>query len=565
MDPHDRDDMADERIHSTANVEHIEAPITVKAYLMCAFAAFGGFFFGFDSGYISGVLNMKYFIHTFQGLPYPPTNATPAQESNFIMSANNTSLIVSILSAGTFFGSILSGSIADWIGPRTTIISGCIIFCAGVVIEVASHTVPVLAVGRLVAGFGFGFVSAIIILYMSEVAPRKVRGMIVSGYQLCIEIGMLIANCVNYGTKDLLNSGSYRIPMSIQFIPAVILGVGLFLLPESPRYFVKKGKIREAALALALVRGQPHDSEYVQYELAEVIANYEYELSITPQGSYWSSWTNCFKGGLFTKNSNLHRTILGTSLQMMQQWTGINFIMYYSTIFLQSLGTVKNPFLMSLVFSIMLIIGTPVTFYLIEHYGRRAILIYGALGMLICEFIIAGVGTALPTNKQATEAVIVFICFYVVIFSATWGPAAWVIIGEIFSIPIRARGVALSTASNWLWNTIIGLITPVLVNKDRDNLGAKVFFLWGSLCTVAMVYAWLLIPETKGLSLEQVDRMFEETVPWTSAKWKPHSTFAEDLGLKRIGSGTEADAIERVADSTGRQPETTVVQSKVEG
>jgi len=104
-----------------------------------------------------------------------------------------------------------------------------------------------------------------------------------------------------------------------------------------------------------------------------------------------------------------------------------------------------------------------------------------------------------------------------------------------------------------------------LVNKDRDNLGAKVFFLWGSLCTVAMVYAWLLIPETKGLSLEQVDRMFEETVPWTSAKWKPHSTFAEDVGLKHIDSGTEADAIERVADSTGRQPESTVVHSKVEG
>lgn len=130
---------------------------------------------------------MRYFIHTFQGLPYPP--ATP--EFDFVLDSNNTSLIVSILSAGTFFGSILSGTIADMVGPRTTIISGCVIFIAGVAIEVASSTVPVLAVGRIIAGFGFGFVSAMIILYMSEVAPRKVRGMIVSGYQLCIEIGML--------------------------------------------------------------------------------------------------------------------------------------------------------------------------------------------------------------------------------------------------------------------------------------------------------------------------------------------------------------------------------------
>lgn len=265
---------------------------------------------------------------------------------------------------------------------------------------------------------------------------------------------MLIANCVNYGTKDITNTACYRIPMAIQFIPAIILGIGLATLPESPRYFVRKGQLEKATNALSRARGQPPDSDYVRCELTEIVANLEYELSVTPQGSYWSTWTNCFKGGLFKSSSNLRRTILGTSLQMMQQWTGINFIMYYSTVFLQSLGTISNPFLMSLIFSIMLIIGTPFTFYLIEHFGRRPILIYGALGMLICEFIIAAVGTALPTNRMAVEVVIAFICFYVVIFSATWGPAAWVVIGEIFPVPIRSRGVSLSTGSNWLWNTV---------------------------------------------------------------------------------------------------------------
>lgn len=139
---------------------------------------------------------MRYFIHRFQHLPYPPPNATDAEESAFVISSSNQSLIVSILSAGTFFGSILSGTVADWIGPRTTIILGCIIFSAGVAIEVASTTVPVLAAGRIIAGFGFGFESAMIILYMSEIAPRKIRGSIVSGYQLCIEIGMLKNPCL---------------------------------------------------------------------------------------------------------------------------------------------------------------------------------------------------------------------------------------------------------------------------------------------------------------------------------------------------------------------------------
>jgi len=120
----------------------------------------------------------------------------------------------------------------------------------------------------------------------------------------------------------------------------------------------------------------------------------------------------------------------------------------------ESLGTIKNPFLMSLIFALMQIIATPWTFYLIERFGRRALLIYGALGMLVCEFIVAAVGSSLPKERSAIVTVIVFICFYIIFFASTWGPAAWVVVGEIFPIPIRARGVALCTASNWLWNTV---------------------------------------------------------------------------------------------------------------
>lgn len=176
--------------------------------------------------------------------------------------------------------------------------------------------------GRLVAGLGVGFVSAVIILYMSEIAPKRVRGALVSGYQFCITLGLLLASCVGYGTQDRRNTGSYRIPIAIQMLWALILAVGLFLLPESPRYFVKRGQLDKATNVLARLRGQPHDSEYIQQELAEIVANHEYELSVIPQGSYFNSWMNCFHGSLWNPSSNLRRTILGTSLQMMQQWTG---------------------------------------------------------------------------------------------------------------------------------------------------------------------------------------------------------------------------------------------------
>lgn len=443
-----------ETLHGSADVERIEAPMTTKAYFLCAFAAFGGFFFGYDSGHIGGVLGMKYFIHEFENLPYPAADATTAESAYFVVSSSNNSLVVSILSAGTFFGAIIAGDLADWIGRRTTILLGCLIFAVGVILEVASSTFALLAVGRIIAGFGVGFVSAIIILYMSEIAPKKIRGTIVSGYQFCVTLGIMVAACVDYATKDRLDSGSYRIPIAIQFLPALVLFIGLFFLPESPRYFVTKGNLVNAAAVLARIRGQPVDSDYIQQELAEIVANHEYEMQVIPQSGYFSSWANCFKGGLTNPGSNLRRTILGTSLQMMQQWTGVNFIFYYSTIFLQSLGTISNPFMISMVFTIVNVVSTPISFYTIERFGRRAIMIYGALGMVICQFIVAAVGTALPDNENATRSVVAFICIYIFFFATTWGPGAWVLIGEIFPIPIRSRGVGLSTASNWLWNCV---------------------------------------------------------------------------------------------------------------
>lgn len=535
-------------IAATAEVSRIEAPVTFKAYLMCAFAAFGGIFFGFDSGYINGVLAMSYVKTMLTGKVDPGPNATQAQKDDFAVSSSDTSLIVSILSAGTFFGAIMAGDLADFIGRRTTVILGCGVFIVGVILQTATTGLGLLVAGRLIAGFGVGFVSATIIMYMSEVAPKKVRGAIVSGYQFCITIGLMLASCVVYATQNRQDSGSYRIPIALQMLWAILLAAGLATLPESPRYYVKRGNLDKAANSLSRLRGQNQDSELIQQELAEIVANHEYELQVIPQGSYFSSWANCFKGSLFKSNSNLRLTILGTSLQMMQQWTGVNFVFYFGTRFFEDLGTISNPFLISMITTIVNVVSTPISFYIIERLGRRTILLWGALGMVICQFIVAIVGTVDGDNPTAVQAMIAFICIYIFFFATTWGPGAWVVIGEIFPLPVRSRGVGLSTASNWLWNCIIAIITPYLVNKDEGNLGAKVFFLWGSLCTVAFIYTYFLIPETKGLSLEQVDKMMEETTPRTSAKWKPHSTFASEMGLTEKGT-LKAEIVEDVVRS----------------
>lgn len=206
---------------------------------------------------------------------------------------------------------------------------------------------------------------------------------------------------------------------------------------------------------------------------------------------------------------------------------------------------------MSMIFTLVNVLSTPLSFWTVERFGRRTILFWGALGMLICQFIVAIVGVTvgfnhthidpsdpegeatLADNVPAVNAQIAFIAIFIFFFASTWGPGAWIVIGEIFPLPIRSRGVGLSTASNWLWNTIIAVITPYMVGEDRGDMKSSVFFVWGGLCTCAFVYTYFLVPETKGLTLEQVDKMLEESTPRTSGKWKPTTTFAQEMQMDR--------------------------------
>ncbi|KAJ3979275.1 hypothetical protein F5890DRAFT_1640126 [Lentinula detonsa] len=307
---------------------------------------------------------------------------------------------------------------------------------------------------------------------VSKISLRKVRGALVSGCQFCITIGLLLTSCVDYATKNRNNTASYRIPICIQFAWGIILTTGLFLLPESPLYLVKKGHVDRVRHVLSRLRRQPANSKFSETEISELLTNHDHKKTLIPDTVYWGSWYQCFTGGLRTSNSTLRKTILGTSL-LMQQWTGVNFIFYYLTPFLQSTGAISNSFLMSLIFTI------------------------------INAVIVGAVSDSVGFNSR-------FYCHtYIFVFASTWGPVAWVCIGEIFPIQIRPRGVTLSTASNWPWNTIIAMITPYMVDSDEGNLQSNVFW----------------------VSLEQVDQMMAETTPRTSANWRPTKTFALEMGM----------------------------------
>jgi SP family sugar:H+ symporter-like MFS transporter len=442
------------------------------AIVVSAFAAFGGFLYGYDTGTISGIITMDFFNKKY---------GHPAANGTYALTWSDQSLVVSILSAGTFFGALLGYPAADYLSRRWGLILACLIFSVGVAFQTAATALPLFVVGRVVAGLGVGIISCIVPMYQSECAPKWIRGVIVSAYQWFITIGLLIAAIINNGTKDMNSYSSYRIPVGIQLIWATILAGGMFILPESPRYLVMKGHIEQAARSQAKLNSTTIDDPKVEASIKEFTANLEL---MKQYGSH--SYADCFK---MTPQKNLYRTLVGIFLQAWQQLTGINFIFYYGTTFFKSSG-ISQPFLITIATNVVNVGMTIPGMLLMDKLGRRKILIIGAAGMLVCEFIIAIIGTIVgQSNEAAQKTLIAFVCIYIAFFASTWGPAAWVVTGELYPASIRAKCMSFSSASNWLWNFILAFITPFMVDSDRGNLGSKVFFVWGSTCVGCLIFA----------------------------------------------------------------------------
>lgn len=496
--------------------------------LMTAFAAFGGILFGYDTGTINGIKEMDNWLRTFGHL-------SPDDPTKYVISTSQESLVVSILSAGTFFGALFAAPMADYIGRKRGIIAATLIFSIGVAMQTASTKLPLFVVGRVFAGLGVGIVSCLVPMYQSECSPKWIRGAVVSLYQWAITIGLLLAAVINNATKDRNNHSAYRIPTAIQFIWAFVLASGMTYLPESPRWLIKQGKIDAAAISLSRLTGARSSDPVVQEEIRLISENLEAERALGE-----SSYLDCFKP---SSNKIAFRTWTGITIQGWQQLTGINFIFYYGTTFFKNSG-IRDPFLTTVATNIVNVFMTLPGIYGVERFGRRTLLLWGAIGMCVCEFIVAIVGVTISVENIAGQKVLIaFVCIYIAFFASTWGPIAWVITGEIFPLQVRAKAMSLSVASNWLWNWAISFATPYLVNPGKGSAGlqAKVFFIWGSTCACCALFTILCIPETKGLSLEQIDLMYQHSTPLTSHKYRARLAAGEDVtgGSKAVDNESD--------------------------
>lgn len=365
-------------------------------------------------------------------------------------------------------------------------------------------------------------------------APKWIRGTLVCAYQFAITFGLLLAAVVNIITHRMDSTNAFRIPLALQFIWAGSLLLGLLILPETPRYLIKRGLHGAAASSLSRLRRLDITHPALIEELAEIEANHEYELSLGP-----STYRDVFLG-----SPHLGRRVLtGCGLQMFQQLSGCNFIFYYGTTFFQNIG-LRSPYVISLITNVVNVVSTIPGMILVESLGRRRLLMIGAFGMAVCQILVATVGTAVPGAAAANKILIAFVCCYIFFFASSWGPVVWVVTSEIYPLKVRAKSMSISIASNWILNFSIAYGTPYLVGGGRGgaNLKAKVFFVWGTFCVLSLIFVWCMVYETSKISLEQIDEMYERVDrAWKSKDFVPSWSFQEMRDEGTSASGVQPE------------------------
>jgi len=523
--------------------------ITFPSVILGVVVSMGGFLFGYDTGQISGFLEMPNFLERF---------GQRHADGTYYFSNVRSGLIVAMLSIGTLIGALIAAPIADFVGRKKSISFWTIIIAVGLIVQISSnHHWYQVMMGRWVAGLGVGGLSMLVPMYQAETGPKHIRGALISTYQLFITIGIFFAACINFGTYEHQrgNSGSWRISLGLGFVFCAILGIGMLFLPETPRFAYRHGRQDDAKRTMMRVYGAPENHYAIFSELEEI----EFKLQAeSKKGSTLTEWYEM----LYTPRMG-YRILLGITLQMFQQLTGANYFFYYGTTIFKATG-INNSFVTQMILNGINFGVTPLGIYFVEAYGRRKSLILGSTWMFIMFLCFASAGhfsldRQHPENTESTgTAMICLAAFFIFGFATTWGPMIWTICGELYPSRYRAKGMALSTASNWLWNFLLAFFTP-FITGDIDFRYGYVFaacnFLGG-----LIVYFFVI--EGQGRTLEEIDTMYiEKVVPWKSNKWiapPPH-----EIARIRKAAGThegDEEAVDADADMIEKEEKNEDVQ-----
>ena len=438
----------------------------MKGYviLISVVAALGGLLFGFDTAVISGTIN---FIQPYFGLSEAGLGWT-----------------VSSLLFGCIAGVFLAGKAGDHYGRKKVLMAAALLFFISAIGSASAHSLSFFLFSRILGGIAVGVASILSPMYIAELAPAKYRGTLVSLNQLAIVIGILVAFFSNYLLVDT-GENNWRWMLLVMAVPAVLLFFCLFLVPESPRWLVARNRNDEALKVLIKTSGK----EFASAELKEI----EETLKNQEESTFRDLLAPKIKPLLF----------IGIILAVFQQITGINTIMYYAPKIFANVSQSND----SALFQTILIGGTNLIFtlvamVLIDRLGRKLLIIIGSTGMML---MLSGLSALYFTNQTSGVLVLVFILGYIAFFAASLGPALWVVAAELFPNRLRSKGMSIAIVSLWIACTVVTIVFPIMLEKLS---GGITFLIFALICLANLLYVLKYVPETKGKTLEELEKEF---------------------------------------------------------
>ncbi|CCE66064.1 hypothetical protein TPHA_0O00950 [Tetrapisispora phaffii CBS 4417] len=464
--------------------------------------------------------------------------------------------ITASMSAGSFVGSLISPTISEAFGRRVSLHLCATFWIIGAVIQCASHNVAMLVCGRLISGIGVGFGSSAAPVYCSEIAPPKIRGLIGSLFQFSVTFGIMILFYIGYGCSFLDSSASFRITWGLQMVPGFILLVCTFFIPESPRWLGNKGNWDECINVITRINNTTKDTmtEEVALQVEEMKQAVNEDVANSDFG-----YIDLFK------KKTIRKTIVGMSAQMWQQLCGMNVMMYYIVYIFEMAGHTGNNTLVSCSIQYVLnVVMTIPALFLVDKVGRRPLLLIGGVLMFSWLFAVSGllatysipapdgfegddtVRIRIPDeNKSAADGVIACCYLFVCSFAPTWGVGIWLYCSEIFNNKERAKGSALSTSVNWIFNFAIALFVP----SAFKNITWKTYIVFGVFSVALTIQTYFMFPETKGKSLEEIDMMWAANLPaWRTKSWVP-DVIIPQLDVEPLEKGGSEGSTEFVEGS----------------
>ncbi|MCP9615017.1 sugar porter family MFS transporter [Levilactobacillus brevis] len=441
----------------------------LSTFFIFTFGALGGLLFGFDTGIISG--------------------ASPLIESNFNLGIGQTGFITSSVLIGSSVGALGVGPLADRYGRKRLLILAAILFLLGSTLSMIAIGFWSMVVARIILGLAVGSASALTPAYLAELAPAERRGSLGTLFQLMITLGILLAYVSNLGflNHNLLGIRDWRWMLGSALIPAALLLIGGLLLPESPRFLAEKGDSTQALSVLKMLRKNTADDP--KRELAEIE-----EVAKQPKGGVKELFTIARPA-----------VIVAVGIMLLQQLVGINSVIYFlPQVFIKGFGFAEGSAIwISVGIGIVNFVVTILATFIMDKFNRKAFLMFGSIVMSLSLGVLAVMNFTMDIHSTAVPTMIL-IGVYIFGFAISWGPIAWVLIGEIFPLSVRGIGSSIGSAANWIGNFLVSQFFLVMLAYFHNNVGGP-FAVFAVFAVLSMFFVHYLVPETRGKSLEEIE------------------------------------------------------------